>query len=454
MASAPTTIWSACGTGNKLLLMPKLTPTAVGALLLSILALPGAAMLLVAPPPETTGPVAALILLAVTAASGAVGGYTFARLAPFRARNMETAQWWMSAFTAGIAMLLVGQLVIPALGLSVGGSIMAGTRGLVIFMASVILFGSILADVTRRAAGVPRGDMYGLSPSAFRVGTLILVVMVMAGAINSSAESVIPYTEDDAARMLTDAEKEARDAPASHHAQLRYGITLGLLDRYDEALASLNTAARLDSTDAHTRSALGWTLMQMRRYEEALPHLEVAAARWPDDPNMLYNLGWTLLCLGRFPESQEKYERLLRLDSLNGSAHADFAWALHQQNKDSAAVLHVLRALELKPELDEVHAFASVLLRERAQFAEARKHLEMAARLRPERADYWGQLGVTHYLMQDAPAARMAFAEAHRRDSTYFARHPFESAMRNEAARGRTGDVFPKLAGEPARTSP
>jgi tetratricopeptide (TPR) repeat protein len=78
------------------------------------------------------------------------------------------------------------------------------------------------------------------------------------------------------------------------------GEALRSLNRYREALRSLELAAALRQGDARVALALGWCYKRTNRLAQAIDSLEQALRQHPDDALLHYNLAcyWTLAANG------------------------------------------------------------------------------------------------------------------------------------------------------------
>jgi tetratricopeptide (TPR) repeat protein len=389
------------------------------------------------------------------ATSGALGGVAFRVTVAFR-RRIPASPWLFAAAASGAALLLFAYTAVGVSGVNAEETMLGDFRFLFLFALSAMIASSIVVDVTNRERRVPGHDVFTLTPSGFRYGTLIVGISLVAIArqhvlARTTVIGAVPRSQEDARTIITEAESIAVALPQSGHAQLRYGLALSYLDRHEEAVTRLEEAVRIDSGDALTQSSLGWVYMRAGRYAEALPRLQRAVEQWPDEADSHHNVAWTLLQLERVEEAVEHYKVAVRLDSTHAGMHAQLGWALYRLSNESDALVHVMQALELEPGLDETHALAGAILQSQAKFAEARDHFRDASRVSPERADFWALAGIASYLMKDIASARKEFDEAWRRDSTYFARSSFAADMRRDALRAHSDDAPALQAGQPAK---
>ena len=71
------------------------------------------------------------------------------------------------------------------------------------------------------------------------------------------------------------------------------------LRRWDESLAALNEAIRLDPNRGETYNVLGFLFDNTRRFEDALAANKKACELAPENPANFHNLGLTYMKLGK-----------------------------------------------------------------------------------------------------------------------------------------------------------
>lgn len=423
-----------------------------GAFLLTVTGGAGALMLLVMAVVQrrTEHALTGLALLAILFAGGSLGGFVHFRTTRLRQRGWSgnAASWCMSALASVFLLVLLVRALLPRLELTAveanRAGILAGWPGVSYLAIAAALFGMVMAEA--RATDEPAPMFIRPNDSVPRGTMLVWATIALVGWSAFSVlgrDSRLPIPEDAAAarQILEGVRAEARLRPTDAHTQLALGLSLMELRRFDEAQPVLELSERLAPDNSHPRNALGWMLNQQRRFAEAVPHLLEARSISPAYGEAHHNLAWALLNLERLDEAEHAYREAESFKPNDASLLSEYGWLLLRRNKPSAALAKVHRAARLQPANPRHLATASQILRSQARFSEAKEHLERALRIAPEWALLWGELGVTQYLLQDAPSATSAFAEAARRDSTYFADHPLELAMWRSAQQGRTGDI-------------
>lgn len=130
---------------------------------------------------------------------------------------------------------------------------------------------------------------------------------------------------DNAADTFCTLLQVTRQARVSLTAHLHLGHELYMTEQYDSALDELQKALSLEvagcdvvggcGTDSETeRNQLGLVLFKLQRYSEALAAFQEAARLKPEDSDNYYNLGTVYVSLGRRAEAMAEYQKLLPMN--------------------------------------------------------------------------------------------------------------------------------------------
>jgi tetratricopeptide (TPR) repeat protein len=101
--------------------------------------------------------------------------------------------------------------------------------------------------------------------------------------------------------------------PQNPYYHLHYGILLGRMSKYDDAIEQMLLAEKLGPTNAQSYLSLGQLYSQLRKYPEARPQLERAVHLDPSLAAAYYTLGGVYRHLGMSTESKSAYETFQRL---------------------------------------------------------------------------------------------------------------------------------------------
>ncbi|MES3000203.1 MAG: tetratricopeptide repeat protein [Pseudomonadota bacterium] len=153
--------------------------------------------------------------------------------------------------------------------------------------------------------------------------------------------------------------------------------------RFDEAIASFQSAIELDPQRPETHLNQGVALQQMERFEAAAAAYQRAIALRPDSLNAHNNLGAALRALGRFAESEASCRRAIEIDARSAQAHANLCDTLAAMKRYDESEAIGRRAIELDPELPEAHANLGSTLADMGRPADSLQHFRRAFALRP-----------------------------------------------------------------------
>ncbi|HUP95356.1 MAG TPA: tetratricopeptide repeat protein [Burkholderiales bacterium] len=208
-------------------------------------------------------------------------------------------------------------------------------------------------------------------------------------------------------------------ATAQHlRAWLDAGLDAHRAGDLDRALASYRQILAVTPDHADALKLLGAALLQLGQAEQAVGSLEHAARRQRADPHLLANLGQAYLALGRYADAEKKFRQASRLAPHETQIHVGIATALAMAGKlDEAeamlarltvrfpdaplvwlnfgnvmrdrerpqqALAAYLRALELDSRMAEAHIGAGSILHSQQRFAEAESEYRACIEVDPQ----------------------------------------------------------------------
>jgi len=189
---------------------------------------------------------------------------------------------------------------------------------------------------------------------------------------------------------------------------------------WDRAIYCFREAANLDESIPRVHARLAAALSETGRHERARQLYLRELRDNPGDIDTLLDLGCLLVDMNRLMEAQEKFRRVLELESKNPDAHfylGDLALRQHRRRDAEAAFRLVIR---LDPAYPEVRRRLAELAIDRAEFSEARRLLrhelrdsnEHPRRFTSGDLDDLGQLLLDARLPREAASVFDRFAQA------------------------------------------
>jgi tetratricopeptide (TPR) repeat protein len=165
--------------------------------------------------------------------------------------------------------------------------------------------------------------------------------------------------------------------------------------RFDEALASYDSALALRPDDVEALCNRGATLHDLKRFDEAVASYDGALALQPDCVGALYNRGNALRQLKRLDEALRSYDSALALQSNHAEVLCNHGNTLYELQRFDEALASYDRALALQPHYVGALYNRGNTLYELKRFDEALASYDRALALQPEHAGALGNRGDT-----------------------------------------------------------
>jgi len=172
-------------------------------------------------------------------------------------------------------------------------------------------------------------------------------------------------------------------------ARLRLPLLLALL-------VSAPAATRPQDEASRTLSAHGKELMTEGRYAEAVPVYRELVAALPGNPGLLLNLGMALQLSGASREALAPLAKALELQPDSFPAALFLGTARLRSGQARAAIVPLQKAVRLQPDHREARGRLVDALVAEGRHAQAEPQLVALARLAPEDAAVWFNLGKTY----------------------------------------------------------
>jgi predicted Zn-dependent protease len=156
-------------------------------------------------------------------------------------------------------------------------------------------------------------------------------------------------------RRFPEAEAELRKIVAAHPeeatAHLQLGRVLAAENKNEDAIAELQTGAKIVPTDLSVQRDLADLYVSAGKYSDAESTYRTLIAAHPQDPDLHRGLGQTLMREKKFAEAEQELLTAVKLKSDFGAAYGDLAFAA-SENKNYPLTLKALDArAKLLPEI-------------------------------------------------------------------------------------------------------
>ena len=171
------------------------------------------------------------------------------------------------------------------------------------------------------------------------------------------------------------------------------GNSLWRLGRFEEALASHDTALALIPDSPHAWANKGVSLSDLGRFEEAMACNDRALELSPRHAGAWFNKGNVLAKLGRPQESLPCYDRALDIDAQHAIAWHNKGVALGRLGRLDAAIACQDRALAINPECEGAWSGRGTALADLGRHEEALACYDRAIAINPEDWEAWSNKG-------------------------------------------------------------
>lgn len=177
-------------------------------------------------------------------------------------------------------------------------------------------------------------------------------------------------------------------SPNSARGYLQLGETLLELQRFDEAVISLQRAASLRPGYVEAYAKLGWTYFLQKKFTLAQASYQQALALKPREPRFLEDLAVVLEDSGSYADAVWTYEQALQIDQQNPAAiffalGNVYAQQLQQPEK---AVTYLEKVVALDPDFPNGYLHLGSVYGALGKYSEALRAFANELTLRPESA--------------------------------------------------------------------
>ncbi len=188
---------------------------------------------------------------------------------------------------------------------------------------------------------------------------------------------------------------------------------------YQEALAALEQAIRLDPNFAPAYNDQGAVLRTLRRYQEALAAFEQAIQLDPKLAFAYHGKGLALGGLERYEEALNAHEQAIRLDPNLAYPHNGKGYVLLKLQRYEEALAAFEQAIQLDPNFDLPYYNKGNVLSDLQRYEEAIADYDQAIELNPEYAAAYNNRGWAYYQLEEYQRAIQDYERAIELDPTY-----------------------------------
>ena len=217
--------------------------------------------------------------------------------------------------------------------------------------------------------------------------------------------------------------------PKFSAAWLRRGISLQLLERYEEAIESINEGISLDSKDSRFHQLKGDLLTKIKQYEEAIAAYTRSIELQPDSYASYFNRG---LLKYDYKKDQKgalsDYTEAIKLDPDLVEAYANRGVVRDVLGDTQGALDDYAQAIKLKPDYAEVYARRGMVHFLLKNKKEALADYEKAIRLKPNYAEAYLALGSYYFDSENLEAAITSLTKAISLNRNLFAAYSLRAA--------------------------
>jgi tetratricopeptide (TPR) repeat protein len=164
---------------------------------------------------------------------------------------------------------------------------------------------------------------------------------------------------------------------------------------FQDAVAHLHAALKVNPRDPEAHNNMGGALQRMGRYEDALREHEEALRLNPALVEARYNVGVCQQALGRIEQARAEYAEAVRVQPDYAMAHYNLGTALTQLGRLGEAEAEFNTAIRLAAEFAPAHDGLAVILLRTGRIPDAVTEFKTATRIRPDYAPSHYKLALT-----------------------------------------------------------
>ena len=221
--------------------------------------------------------------------------------------------------------------------------------------------------------------------------------------------------EEESVKLLTDYYSffQATDgAGLSHNIHNNLGITYDKLGMYEEAIAELNEALRLNPGYIEVHNNLAVTYDKMGKRDEAVGELQEALRLNPGYTEAHNNLGNIYAGSGRYEEAIKELGEAIRLNPGYAVARNNLGNIYALQNRLMEALKEFQEAIRLDPDYVSPRNNLGNIYTDMGKYEDALREFQEVLRLDPEFPEAYQGIGSVYYSLGSYDKSASAWARA------------------------------------------
>lgn len=235
--------------------------------------------------------------------------------------------------------------------------------------------------------------------------TAIIIDPNEAGSYKNLAFAYLKLMDDDKASQYY--KKALEVDPSDAKTWLNYGIHNYNMQNYQAAIDALTKHLELDpsNNEAVTYIAMSYDLMGDR--EKAKDFYDNALAKNPDDPNLYFNRGRLYIMRDDYESAIKDFEKVIEVHPEDYDALIQLGTAYINIGEGFSK-----ERTELENGNGSSSRIAELKEKEKSNYQNAKKYLEMAKNIKSEDPNLWNNLGVIYVRLGMAKEGEEAFKRA------------------------------------------
>lgn len=192
-------------------------------------------------------------------------------------------------------------------------------------------------------------------------------------------------------------------------------------EKLDEALECFRQASEGDKRP-YLILRVARTLRKMERYKEALETLDSAPLHQKDNRYFLKERALVLNRMKRYEEALDVYERVRKLDPKDSFVRKEIVRLRGSHRPDETTIEELEKVVSLPSGKDDaqLHGFLGQKLKDAGKARKATAEFQIASRLDPENPFFVKQQGFCHYQLGEYPEAVKCLSQAFRKNPNDF----------------------------------